>query len=172
MLNLFPYTFAHPQYFGSLAVPAFVYWFFYKRNTYYPSFNIPQHGGVFKPTNTPLKVKLLALYCLFKNISICILVTALARPKVLCRRKKYQHKESTLFYPRYFGLYAGKDFEPDRLEAAKSSDEFYKRTPNDRIGLVILFGRKFTQCPITIDHQGLLNLFKDIQSGMVEDKPQ
>ncbi|HPW86712.1 MAG TPA: VWA domain-containing protein, partial [Chitinophagales bacterium] len=39
----------------------------------------------------------------------------------------------------------------------------------DRIGLVVFSGESFTQCPITIDHQVLLNLFKDIKSGMVED---
>ena len=63
-----------------------------------------------------------------------------------------------------------KDFEPDRLEAAKKvAMQFIKDRPNDRIGLVVFSGESFTQCPITIDHQVLLNLFKDIQSGMVED---
>lgn len=41
--------------------------------------------------------------------------------------------------------------------------------PNDNIGLVVFSGESFTQCPLTTDHTVLLNLFKDIQSGMIED---
>ena len=68
------------------------------------------------------------------------------------------------------GSMLAKDFEPDRLEAAKKvAMNFIKERPNDRIGLVVFSGESFTQCPITIDHQVLLNLFKDIHSGMVED---
>lgn len=171
MLNLFPYTFAHPQYFWLLlAVPAFVYWFFYKRNTYYPSFNIPQHGGVLSQ-QTPLKVKLLALLPILKILAFVCLVTALARPQSALSEKEISTQGIDIVLSLDIsGSMLAKDFEPDRLEAAKKvAMNFIKERPNDRIGLVIFSGESFTQCPITIDHQVLLNLFKDIQSGMVED---
>ena len=46
---------------------------------------------------------------------------------------------------------------------------FINGRPNDNIGLVVFSAESFTQCPLTTDHAILLNLFKDIQSGMIED---
>jgi Ca-activated chloride channel family protein len=62
------------------------------------------------------------------------------------------------------------DLKPDRLEAAKDvAASFINGRPNDNIGLVVFSGESFTQCPLTTDHTVLLNLFKDIKSGMIND---
>jgi Ca-activated chloride channel family protein len=37
------------------------------------------------------------------------------------------------------------------------------------MGLVIFSGESFTQCPLTTDHAVLINLFRDVKSGMIED---
>jgi Ca-activated chloride channel family protein len=61
------------------------------------------------------------------------------------------------------------DFKPNRLESSKEvATRFIKGRPNDRIGLVVYEGESFTQCPLTTDHQVLINLFKDIKSGLVQ----
>jgi Ca-activated chloride channel family protein len=63
-----------------------------------------------------------------------------------------------------------RDFSPDRLEAAKNvAMEFISGREHDRMGLVVFAGEAFTQCPLTTDRAVLLNLFKDIQSGLIED---
>ena len=63
-----------------------------------------------------------------------------------------------------------RDFKPDRLEASKDvAVEFISGREDDRIGLVIFSGESFTQCPLTTDHAVLINLFKDIKQGMIED---
>ncbi len=63
-----------------------------------------------------------------------------------------------------------RDFSPDRLEAAKDvAMEFISGRDYDRIGLVVFSGEAFTQCPLTTDKAVLMNLFKDIESGMIED---
>jgi Ca-activated chloride channel family protein len=63
-----------------------------------------------------------------------------------------------------------RDFNPNRLEASKDiAIDFISDRPNDRMGLVVFSGESFTQCPLTTDHSVLINLFKDIESGMVED---
>jgi len=63
-----------------------------------------------------------------------------------------------------------RDFTPDRLEAAKNvAMEFISGREYDRMGLVVFAGEAFTQCPLTTDRAVLLNLFKDIQSGMIQD---
>jgi Ca-activated chloride channel family protein len=63
-----------------------------------------------------------------------------------------------------------KDFSPDRLEAAKKvAMEFISGREHDRMGLVVFSGEAFTQCPLTTDRAVLLNLFGDIESGLIED---
>lgn len=67
------------------------------------------------------------------------------------------------------------DLKPDRIEAAKSvAAEFINGRPNDNIGLSIFAGEAFTQCPMTIDHTVLLNMFQGVSSdiaarGIIDD---
>jgi len=62
------------------------------------------------------------------------------------------------------------DLKPNRLEAAKDvAAEFISGRPNDNIGITLFAGESFTQCPLTVDHTVLLNLFQSINSGIVED---
>jgi Ca-activated chloride channel family protein len=68
------------------------------------------------------------------------------------------------------GSMLSRDFKPDRIEAAKNiATEFISGRPYDRIGLVVFSGESFTQCPLTTDHAVLINLLREIQSGMIED---
>lgn len=68
------------------------------------------------------------------------------------------------------GSMLAQDLKPNRLEAAKDvAASFINGRPNDNIGLVVFSDESFTQCPLTTDHTVLLNLFKDIQSGMIQD---
>jgi Ca-activated chloride channel family protein len=63
-----------------------------------------------------------------------------------------------------------RDFRPNRLEAAKSiASEFVKERPYDRFGLVIFAGESFTQCPITVDHNRLIELFDQVSAGLLKD---
>ena len=62
------------------------------------------------------------------------------------------------------------DFKPNRLEASKNvAIQFISGRENDRIGLVVFSGESFTQCPLTTDHAVLINLFKNVKSGIIED---
>ena len=62
------------------------------------------------------------------------------------------------------------DLKPNRLDAAKQvATEFIAQRPNDNIGMVVFAGESFTQCPLTINHSELINLFKGVACGMIED---
>jgi Ca-activated chloride channel family protein len=68
------------------------------------------------------------------------------------------------------GSMLARDFRPDRLEASKNvATEFISGRPYDRMGLVVFSGESFTQCPLTTDHAVLINLMREVQSGMIED---
>ena len=67
------------------------------------------------------------------------------------------------------------DLKPNRIEAAKQvASDFINGRPNDNIGLTIFAGEAFTQCPMTVDHAVLLNMFQNVSSdiaakGIIED---
>ncbi|HMB00259.1 MAG TPA: VWA domain-containing protein [Spirochaetota bacterium] len=56
----------------------------------------------------------------------------------------------------------GEDFKPNRLEAAKKViTSFIKKRNNDRIGLVVYGKEAYLQCPLTLDHNILINFVAD-----------
>jgi Ca-activated chloride channel family protein len=67
------------------------------------------------------------------------------------------------------------DLRPNRMEAAKDvAAEFISGRPDDNIGLTIFAGEAFTQCPMTNDHQSLLNSLHNVRTdiaarGLIED---
>ena len=62
------------------------------------------------------------------------------------------------------------DFKPNRLEASKKiAAEFINTRPNDRFGLVVFAAESYTQCPLTIDHDRITELFQDVRMGVLED---
>jgi Ca-activated chloride channel family protein len=107
----------------------------------------------------------------FRIIAITALIIALARPQA----SDQWENVDTLGIDIMLSLdisssMLARDFKPDRLEAAKQvAMEFIAGRRNDRIGLVVFSGESFTQCPLTTDHAVLINLFKEVKSGIIED---
>jgi len=66
---------------------------------------------------------------------------------------------------------AAEDFRPsNRLMVAKQTAEsFIRGRPHDRIGLVGFAATAFTQCPLTLDHDALLELLGGLDFGLAED---
>ena len=63
-----------------------------------------------------------------------------------------------------------RDFEPDRIAAAKDiAIQFIAERPADRIGITVFAGESYTQCPLTTDRITLINMMKEIQTGLIED---
>ncbi len=120
---------------------------------------------------TTLKQKLRHTPYLLKIIASILLIVAISRPQ-----SSINWEESTtegidiVLAMDISGSMLAQDFKPDRLEASKNvAMDFISKRTNDRVGLVIFAGESFTQCPLTTDHNVLINLFKDVKSGMVED---
>jgi len=63
------------------------------------------------------------------------------------------------------------DLVPNRLEAAKLViQDFVRRRPSDRIGLVI-FGRDaFTDIPLTLDHGTFLRMLGELHLGIIDGR--
>lgn len=106
-----------------------------------------------------------------RALALTALITALARPQ-----SAFSWQNSTtegidiVIATDISGSMLAEDLKPNRLEAGKNiAIDFIKDRPEDRIGLVIFSGESFTQCPLTIDHDVLINLFGEISNGMIED---
>ena len=164
------YLFINSEFFYLLIIP-FVYtiWYFFKKRNINSEILFSNLGPLNK-TRT-LKSKLRSLPQILNIIAICLLIIALARPQ-----SSTNWEESTtegidiVLSMDISGSMLAEDLKPNRLEASKNvAVDFISKRINDRIGLVIFSGESFTQCPLTTDHNVLINLFKDVKSGMVED---
>ncbi len=104
-------------------------------------------------------------------LAIVLLVVALARPQSSNSWQTYTSEGIDIVLALdVSGSMLARDFTPDRLEAAKEvATKFILERPQDKIGLVIFAGESFTQCPLTTDQAVLVNLLRDVKSGMIED---
>lgn len=104
-------------------------------------------------------------------LSLSVLIVALARPQSSNSWSNVTTKGIDIVIALDIsGSMMAMDFTPNRIEAAKDvAIQFISGRPNDRIGLVIFSGESFTQCPLTTDHATVINLFKGVESGMIED---
>lgn len=106
-----------------------------------------------------------------RMIAIGLLILVLARPQAT---DSFQNTTTEgidiVLALDISGSMLARDFKPDRLVASKNvAIEFITGRPYDRIGLVVFSGESFTQCPLTTDHAVLINLLREIESGMIED---
>lgn len=62
------------------------------------------------------------------------------------------------------------DLKPNRFEAAHTvASEMIAARPNDNIGLVVFAGESFTLCPLTVDHDVILQMLDATEIGQLED---
>lgn len=106
-----------------------------------------------------------------RTIAIALLIIVLARPQAVSSFQDVSTEGIDIMLTLDIsGSMLARDFKPNRLEASKDvATEFISGRPYDRIGLVVFSGESFTQCPLTTDHAVLINLMREVQSGMIED---
>ncbi len=164
------WEFAHIEWlWGLLIIPFIVAWYVWKYWRRQPvmgyatlQFLPEQHGWKSYLVHLPFALRLLVL---------AGLLTAMARPQssTSWQDVKTEGIDIVLAMDISSSMLA-RDFEPNRLEAAKQVGvEFIQNRPNDRIGLVVYSGESFTQCPLTTDHEKLVNLFAELEHGMIQD---
>lgn len=163
--------FANPEYFWALLVivPLVAWYVWRERQSYadlqYSSLSLLKRAG--QGTKARLRHGLFVL----RLGGIALLIVALARPQTSNDWQTYNSEgiDIVLALDISTSMHA-RDLQPDRLEAAKEvATKFILERPQDRIGLVVFSGESFTQSPLTTDHAVLINVMKDVKSGMIED---
>ena len=127
--------------------------------------------NIYSDIKKSYKIYLLHAPFILRIIDLSLVILILARPQTT---NNWQNSEvegiDIMLAIDVSTSMLAEDLKPNRLEAAKDvAAEFISGRPNDNIGITLFAGESFTQCPLTVDHTVLLNLFQSINSGIVED---
>lgn len=165
------FQFLHPQYFFLLLllIPM-IGWYIWRQRSMHASLQISSLRG-FSTIGKSKKIYLRHIPFVLRVLAFTMLIFALARPQSSNKLQKSTTEGIDIMISLDISTsMLAMDFKPNRMEAAKEvAINFIQGRPNDRIGLVIFAAESFTQCPLTIDHAVLINLFRDIRTGMLED---
>ena len=168
--------FANKEYFLLLLllVP-YVLWYFLYRKRREPAMRMSDTFPYqFAPKSW--RVRLIHLPMLLRMLTFVAVVCILARPQThnSWGEKTVEGIDIMLAMDVSTSMLA-EDLTPNRLEAAKEvASEFIAGRPDDNIGLALFAGEAFTQCPMTTDHQSLINLLLNVRTdiaatGLIND---
>lgn len=163
--------FATPWAFALLILPlGFVLWQIFRYKQLYPTLHLPILSGL-RPHARPVRGFIKKYLFVLRTLSFVFLILALARPQTRFNEEEVSTEGIDIVIALdVSGSMLARDFQPDRLEAAKrKAEEFLDSRPNDRVGLVVFAGESFTQCPLTIDHDVVKRLLAEIKNGLIED---
>ena len=119
---------------------------------------------------TPLAV-LRHLPFALRTAALVLIIVAIARPRSSSEVEKIDTEGIDIVLAMDVSTsMLARDFKPDRISAAKDiAIEFIAQRPSDRMGIVVFAGESYTQCPLTTDRATLINLMKEVQTGLIED---
>ena len=163
--------FADPEYLWLLLLlPAAIFWYWYKLRHQ----TVPLQMSstvVFRQTAPGWKHYMRYGLFALRMLAVGCLILVLARPQTSLNRQDISVEGIDIVLATDISsTMRAEDLKPNRLEAAKEvGNEFINSRPDDRIGLVIFSGESFTQCPITSNHAFLMNLYKEVTFGMIDD---
>jgi Ca-activated chloride channel family protein len=169
-------TFANIEYlFLLVLLIPYIIWYVMKRRKTEPTLQVST-TRMYLNAPKSWRVRLLHAPFVLRVVALVMIVVVLARPQTT---NNWQNTEvegiDIMLAVDVSTSMLAEDLKPNRLEAAKQvAAEFINGRPNDNIGLTIFAGESFTQCPLTVDHGVLLNLFNGIrgdiaQRGLIED---
>lgn len=168
---MFGFEFANPKYFLLLflLVPM-IAWYIWREKRSHADLQFSSLRA-FKGIKHAGRVWMRHLLFGLQVLAITFLIIALARPQSSNSWDTYTSEGIDIMLALDIsGSMLARDFTPDRLEAAKEvATKFILERPQDKIGLVVFSGESFTQCPLTTDQAVLVNLLREIKSGMIED---
>ena len=164
-------TFANPKLLWALLViPAAIVWYVLRHKKQEGSVRFSDMDGFEK---LPKSWKVYARHLLFvlQMLALALLIVAVARPQSTSTSETSNVEGIDIILAQdVSGSMLARDLKPDRLEASKKvAADFVEGRPTDRMGLVVFAGESFTQVPLTTDHGIMLNMLKELKSGMIDD---
>jgi len=112
----------------------------------------------------------------FRALALVLLLIALAGPqKLLAQSKLTSEGIDIVLALDVSGSMSAEDYIIDghrisRLEIIRNTVvNFVKQRPFDRLGLIVFGSQAYTVCPLTTDHEWLLENLRQIRIGVIED---
>ncbi len=104
-------------------------------------------------------------------LAIALFIIAMARPQRENREEIVKGEGIDIFLVMDLSSsMLARDFNPDRLAVSKQvAVDFVSHRNYDRVGLVVFAAESYTQCPLTHDHQVLIDYLKGLECGQLED---
>ncbi len=153
-----------------LVIPLWLAVLRYRKTESYPTIKSPNLKTVMLATGTRTRIwPAIAKYTLYATMAL--LALALARPhwSILNPEQHTEGIDIVITMDISLSMLA-RDFEPNRLDAAKDvAARFISERETDRIGLVLFAGQSFTLCPLTSDKAALITLLQQAHAGFIED---
>jgi len=151
-----------------LLIPALFIWRYFKKPTHEAELNLSSISGLDGQSWRTWLAKILPI---LKLISFISLVIAISRPQTMLSEEEIKAEGIDIIVAMDVSTsMLAEDFRPNRIEVSKSlAIEFVGKRQYDRIGLVVFAGEAFTQCPLTTDHEILINFLARLQCGMLQD---
>ncbi|MBR2169739.1 MAG: VWA domain-containing protein [Alistipes sp.] len=106
-----------------------------------------------------------------RSAAIALMIVALARPQIIEQKSRTDAEGIDIMLAMDIsGSMLARDFEPDRMVAAKEvAAAFINDRVGDRIGIAAFAGEAFTQSPLTTDKNSLITMLSRLRSGVIED---
>ncbi|KAA6318213.1 hypothetical protein EZS27_031752, partial [termite gut metagenome] len=164
-------TFANIEYlFLLLLLIPYIVWYIMQRKKSEATLQISD-TRVYATAPKSYKIYLLHLPFVLRIIALTLIIIVLARPQTTSSRQNTEVEGIDIMLAIDVSTsMLAEDLRPNRLEAAKDvAATFINGRPNDNIGITVFAGESFTQCPLTVEHIVLLNLFSGIKCGIIED---
>ena len=164
--------FANPTYlYLLLLLIPLIGWYIYKLHKSQASLQVSSSEAFQLPGTNSGKVYLRHLPFALRMMAIALLIVVLARPQSTDSWQNSSTEGIDIVMAMDISTsMLAEDLKPNRLEAAKDvAASFINGRQTDNIGLAVFSGESFTQCPLTTDHGVLLNLFKDVKPGIIQD---
>jgi len=152
-----------------LLIPYLIYWQWASKGRRGATLKVSTLQFLHPTTNWKLRFRPLPF--ILRILALTSLIIALARPqeKFTDEQTSGEGIDVVLCFD-ISGSMTSQDFKPDRLEAAKEiATNFVQKRPGDRIGIVIFSSQSFTLCPITTDHNAVMNQISSIQNGYLTE---
>lgn len=107
----------------------------------------------------------------FRIIALTLIIVAMARPRSSEVIEKIDAEGIDIVMAMDVSTsMLARDFTPDRISASKDiAIEFIAQRPTDRMGIVVFAGESYTQCPLTTDRAALINMMKEVETGLIDD---
>ncbi|MDE7443495.1 MAG: VWA domain-containing protein, partial [Muribaculaceae bacterium] len=164
-------TFAHPHYLWLLLIIIpLTAWYILRQRKQAPWLAVSTTAPYMKlPKSYKQHLRHVA-FALRMGVIACVIVV-IARPQTRdnWRTSSTEGTDIVLAMDVSTSMLA-RDFEPNRLEAAKKvASNFVAARESDNVGLVIFAGESFGAVPLTTDRAIIANYIADIKTGLIID---